>query len=465
MWPLPIVCFLFAFVAVDRRGLPRFTNHSIRLSVGYIIVPLTCWKLSFRKKTKNGCALTSARILMMSRNSEYRSSYIGPMRLPLASPRVNTGRIVAPAAGANLHHLRKSRMDMIPATAVAIPTAQTHRSPKRTTYSRTTYTIVRTPNVSAVHHDPYAAVPSVDASCAYRRSSAHQQQTAARSVPQRSRSTAASSAVSQQRRERQLLTKVDIMEAKNRDLENRLLDLTREMMMMKAGNGRLHASRERSDSSGRAQRSTAEMADNRRLSAARRCNSTNTSTARHYPVMSPPGRRRSAQQEAPNVASERTLHLVDELRDALLHQTSFATEGRNNSSQQRIAVKRKTVKKRKASCTSAPIDSAAGQLRAAIEKESARYARGDWPADEYEKQHRNISGRGVLRSPARPLQAQHRGSTIPRHAFDRDDTPIPSAYEDDEAFESLQRSYWTQSQHILEELDRKLRSMDVTRTH
>jgi hypothetical protein len=359
---------------------------------------------------------------------------------------------------------------MIPATAVAIPTAHTHRSPRRTTFSRTTYTIVRTPNVSAVHRDPYSTIPSADVSgAAYRRIAS------ARPLSSGGGGTAAFHAVHHNQRERQLLAKVDIMEAKNRDLEHKLLDLKREMMMMKAENtssSRLYPARANSMQRRQQQQqrsySAAGVDISRRYAAA--------PSQRTDGLLSPPSRGRVAvsraqpalQHESGRV--EHTLHLVDELRDALLR------GDRVDVADIPTAASKKT-KKRKSSAKRSVSENAGEQLKHAIDHETARYnnerrydfhrqtsavetsrhERGDFPVAS--------SSHGALRSPSRPPQRTAAISSSSIYDDQRNHQRYGASDDNDEAFESLQRSYWSQSQAILEELDRKLKSLDVTRSH
>lgn len=427
----------------------------------------------------------------MNRASEYRTNYVGLNRYSNVSPRVNTGKTVPAAAGANQHHLQKSRSDMIPATAVAIPTAHTHRSPRRTTFSRTTYTIVRTPNVSVVHRDPYA-LPSAEVSgAAYRRIAS------ARPVSN-SGGTAAFSATHHNRRERQLQSKVDVMEAKNRDLENRLLDLQREMMMMKAENtssSRLYPNNAavRTSSTQRVQQQQQRSYSANRASDVRQRNNYATAAPSFQRasgvLLSPPSRGRSAaprslppqQRSDSGTRVDHTLHLVDELRDALLR-------GGDCISTIPTATTSKKTKKRKSSTKRAA--NAGDQLRYAIDHETSRY--NNERLDNYHRQTSAVEvsrrersdadnilaahahrGGAPLQSPSRPL-ANHpqrtsamSSSTIydDRHYREQQQRRHTVDDNDDEAFESLQRSYWSQSQAILEELDRKLKSLDVTRSH
>jgi hypothetical protein len=109
--------------------------------------------------------------------SEYASRYRS------ALPKATVG--VKPS---QFHH-RRSAPDMLPATMVAIPTASTHRAPKRTTVTRTTVSLVRTPNVSAVHVDPYT--PSGDASMHMSSTGISLSRTGRRSTPARPASSSA----------------------------------------------------------------------------------------------------------------------------------------------------------------------------------------------------------------------------------------------------------------------------------
>jgi hypothetical protein len=370
----------------------------------------------------------------MHRATEYRSNYVVPSRALNACARVDTGR--AAAGTVSQYHLRKSRGDMIPATATAIPTAQTHRSPKRTTYARTTYTVVRTPNLSAVYHDPYAAVPSADVSGTNRQRLVPSRGDASPRDHQQQRISRSASCVSHPR-ERQLQSKVDLVTAKNRDLEMQLMQLKREMMMMRAANSsssRLYPPPR--------QRSYSGAAPIRGGPQQQRAAAGLPPPQRSVSTTCPDHQRPSSSRRQPRTVTtkdmERTLHLVDELRDALVHQTSV-NEARNTSKRK---LKKKMLKRDEEPKL------VADQLRSAIESESALYARVS--AEDRAHVHQSEHG-AILRSPARPVQQQQHVSRDP-----------PIAYEDDEAFESLQKSYWSQSQAILEQLDRKLRSLTTS---
>lgn len=357
---------------------------------------------------------------------------------------------------------------MIPATAVAIPTARTHRSPQRTTFTRSTYAIVRTPNVSAVYKDPYATVPSAEVSgAAFRRVATTGYGTAptARSAS----GTAAFSTTYHHRRERQLQDKVDVMEAKNRDLENRLLDLRREMMMMKASNtssSRLYAPQAADNNSRGRQRSTSSVPRHHQRSAS-------AVAQRGAVLLSPPSRGAAAANRfshAPSV--EHTLHLVDELRDALIHGGGDHQVGSISTIPTASTTTKRTTKKRKASAKRSISAAEAGdQLKHAIDNETARfnsqrindyYRQTSAAAQETRWEPTQTQARTQLRSPSRPVQ---RTTAISTSYDDHRQNLYRPAVGDDDEFESLQRSYWSQSQAILEQLDRKLKSLDVTHSN
>lgn len=154
------------------------------------------------------------------------------------------------------YHLKKSAPDMIAATAVAIPTARTHQSPQRTVVTRTTYSVLQHPQTkagvqstsrapnssyrtfSASPHNSYAVdLERKQAELQQRRgaSSRYRDPLADSSTPliphgvssHRSHRTSQSAA-------KRVESKLDLVLARNRELELQVLALQQDVMNLRA---------------------------------------------------------------------------------------------------------------------------------------------------------------------------------------------------------------------------------------
>ena len=76
---------------------------------------------------------------MATRAAEYKTQFHGVSANGAAS------------SSASKFHLRRPPDDFIPANAVAIPQVYTHQRPKSSTFARSVYSLLNTPNVSTVY--------------------------------------------------------------------------------------------------------------------------------------------------------------------------------------------------------------------------------------------------------------------------------------------------------------------------
>lgn len=312
---------------------------------------------------------------------------------------------------------------MIAANAVAIPTARTHQSPKRTVVTRTTYSIVKTPNVSAVHADPYAKLLSANVSQSHagvgaaaaarstssRRTQAYNDGSAfgrtqsnipfsmnhlrTRDRESRPQSThhRASSANQQLDQQRRIMDKMDAVIARNRELELQVLQLKQDMMQLKAGKN----SMQRLLAPKRSAAETTELPNNHRSSSA--LGATTYAGAQ---------RKNGSSQK---IETRHALELIDELRETLAHD----------------------------------------QAPAVVKKKKAKKVQKRRDESDYVYTSEISAARPPLQSPPRPAPSHLHDATGHDRSLD------------DAEFDALQRSYWQQSQSILHELDKKLQEMAI----
>ena len=314
---------------------------------------------------------------MATRAAEYKTQFHG------VSAR-------AASSSASKFHLRRPPDDFIPANAVAIPQVYTHQRPKSSTFARSVYSLLNTPNVSTVYGDGGLSSHEVT-----------QQQLRPRSKS-RSRSAAAI-----ERDKRALEQSVEIVAARNRELELQVLDLRRELSMVKSS---------RSSSSAR-----------RRLQRRSDVSLSNTAVrdgnATIGKVKQLPGSARSGEPRS----LEKTLLLLESLKSAILTRQSAASA---------------------ISSAALPVEMPARENK---KKRKKKTKRG----------HEDVHAAAVPPAGSTSVSipsaiSYHRDPSATRHQPLETADNAGALTEQDATFDAIQKNYWLHSRSMLSQLDRML---------
>jgi hypothetical protein len=330
----------------------------------------------------------------LNRATEYKSQF---------SSAVKNSAAVAPSAK---FHLRRPPNDFIPATVVAIPTAYTHQHPKPSSYSRSVYSVLNTPNVSTVYGDDTTRTRS------------------AKATVDRSKSTA-----SLAREKRALEQSMEVVAARNRELELQLLDLKRELTMVKASS----SLRQRSSSTRRRTNSSSRRLDDKPQAT--------------FPIgsssLGPASARRPENLE-------KTLVLLESLRSAILTRQAESDKLQYGSS-------------RNHQTAADPASFRQGYATERRQKKKKKKQRG-FGGEETDLLHvtgaTNTSSILPQQSVSIPTAGVSRSHVDPCYGAAGDSCPVDDS---GASFETIQKNYWLHSRSMLSQLDRMLADAIHTR--